>query len=323
MGAEEKRAPWNFAGSITDAHGQADRVAGSYEPESAALRVARLEGKANLLEILSNFPGVAERILKIFKLKSSPEIAVKDFHFQPGIPVSFGSLRVVSPTEVSVIVKGRPLVIDDLTGEVAFDGEAWKFSQTRGRVLGGAFSLEGTYDDGALRGAKVSAANLCLRALKPWLGHEQASLGDACLFFDYEGTIGHEPSQLSGSGSIRLENAPVMHVPLLEQTYELFSALVSIVQRRGKESFTATFTTDKGFADISQFAAKGEAVTITATGTLDLVHGKISGHALGNLRGIAGILTSPLSHTMEMELSGSLDNIRVRPTESEASSCAK
>ena len=53
---------------------------------------------------------------------------------------------------------------------------------------------------------------------------------------------------------------------------------------------------------------------VTATGTLDLVHGKISGRARGNLRGLAGIVTSPLSHTMEMEVSGSLDNIRVRPT---------
>ena len=312
-GAGEKSAPWNFAGSITDAHGYADRVAGSYEPESAALRVARLEGKANLLELVSNFPGIAERIPKNFQLQSFPEIAVQDFVFQPGRPASLGALRVVSPADVSVLVKRSPLVIADLTGAVAFDGKAWKFSQTQGRALGGTFALAGTYDDGALRQAQVSAANLRLRELKPWLGRAQESLGEASLSFDYAGTICHEPSQLSGAGHLRLENAPVVQVPLLDQTYELFSALVSVVPRRGMGSITATFTSDKGVADIPQFAARSDAVTVTATGTLDLVHGKISGHARGNLRGLAGLITSPLSHTMEMEVSGSLDNIRVRP----------
>ncbi len=202
----------------------------------------------------------------------------------------------------------------DLTGAVAFDGKAWQFSQLRGQTLGGTFALPGMYDDGALRHTNLTAANLHLSELKPWLGPAQASLGGAILSLEYTGSICHEPSQLNGAGSIRLENAPVVHVPLLDQTYELFSALVSVVPRSGMGSITSTFTSSNGVADITQFAAKSDAVKVAATGTLDLVHGKISGRARGNLRGLVGIVTSPLSHTLEMELSGSLDNIRVRPT---------
>ncbi len=312
--ADGAGGPWAFSGSITDAHGQADRFAGNYELEPAALRIVKLEGRANLLAFTVDFPAMAERIPQDFHVGKFPEIAVKDFLYRPGKPVTFDALRVVSPTDLSVVVRGSPLAIRDLTGTVAFDGKAWRFSQLRGQALGGTFALDGTYEDGALRHAHLIAAHLHLRELKPWLGPAQAALGGAILSLEYTGTICHEPSQLSGTGSIRLENAPVVHVPLLDQTYDLFSALVFEVKRRGMGRITSTFTSSKGVADITQFAASSDAVKVTATGTLDLVHGKISGRARGNLRGLAGIVTSPLSHTLEMELSGSLDNIRVRPT---------
>jgi hypothetical protein len=58
--------------------------------------------------------------------------------------------------------------------------------------------------------------------------------------------------------------------------------------------------------------ANGGAVTVTATGTIDLVQRKVDAHATGNLRGVVGVVTSPLSQTLEMEVSGPLDQIRVR-----------
>lgn len=53
--------------------------------------------------------------------------------------------------------------------------------------------------------------------------------------------------------------------------------------------------------------------SVTAEGIVDLRRREVSGPARGNLRGLFGIATGPLSRTLEMEVSGPLDNIRVRP----------
>ena len=66
-------------------------------------------------------------------------------------------------------------------------------------------------------------------------------------------------------------------------------------------------------ARISQLTATSEAVKVTAEGTLDLKKREVSGRARGNLRGLFGLATSPLSKTLEMQVSGPVDNIRVRP----------
>ena len=308
------RAPWPFTGSLTDSHGQADRFAGSYDHEPTALRLTRLDGRANLLELAANFPGLAERFPKTLQVRTFPEIAVKDFLYRPGKTPTFGALRLVTPAAVSVSLRGHSLPINQLTGLIAYDGKTWQLSRLTGQTLGGQFSVDGNYDGGTLRRASIAFTRLQLDQLAPWLGQAQASLGAGVLTLDYRGSIGSEPAQLAGSGSIQLENAPLVKVPLLDQTYALFSSLVSPVKRSGTGRLSATFSANKGVAAISQFTATSDAVKVTANGTLDLVRRQVSARARGNLRGLVGVATSPLSHTLEMQVSGPLDNIRVRPT---------
>lgn len=307
------RASWQFTGSLTDSRGQADRFSGAYSHEPKELSLARLDGRANLLEFTEQFPYVAKRIPNALRVRTFPEIAVKDLSWRPGKSPTVAAMRLVSPIDLTLDVKGHPHAIKDLTGSVGFNGKAWQFSRLNGQVLGARLSVDGSYSDGTLRSATVAATNLQLNELKPWLGQAEYSLGAAVLSFDYRGTVCHDPTQLTGSGSIQLEKAPLVHVPLLDQTYQLFSALASVVKRSGAGRLAASFSSAKGVATVSQFEATGNAVKVMAKGTLDLVKRQVSARARGNLRGLIGIATSPLSNTLEMEVSGPLNNMRVRP----------
>ena len=52
---------------------------------------------------------------------------------------------------------------------------------------------------------------------------------------------------------------------------------------------------------------------MTATGTLDLVQRNVSARAHGNLGGVAGLATFAVARTIQMEVSGPLDHVRVQP----------
>jgi hypothetical protein len=105
-----------------------------------------------------------------------------------------------------------------------------------------------------------------------------------------------------------------MHVPLLDETYALFAALIPGLKREsGNGEMSGQFTSKQGVLHFSSFKASGGAITVTGTGNVDLVGRTVSATAQGRLRGVGGVVTAPISRLMEMEVSGPLDDIRVRP----------
>jgi hypothetical protein len=184
----------------------------------------------------------------------------------------------------------------------------------KGQLLDGHFKLDASYDGRILTDSQVSLQSLRLARLTPWLGKISASLEDSDLSLNYRGAICNNPVRSTGSGSLILTNAPVVHIPLLEQTYALFPKLLPDRGRAGAGEFQVTFSMNKGVATIDPFKGRSEAVTVTATGTVDLVKQYVQGRARANLRGIVGRITLPLSHVLtDMEISGPLDDIRVSP----------
>src|SRR5205085_1782986 len=102
-----------------------------------------------------------------------------------------------------------------------------------GRVFEGEMVVDGLYDGETLRNGTVTATGLRMARLKPWFDQADESLGEAILGFDYRGAVGTNPALFTGTGNIHLENAPIVKVPLLDQTYGLFSVLTSPIQRKG------------------------------------------------------------------------------------------
>ncbi|MEO8351975.1 MAG: hypothetical protein ABI680_09600 [Chthoniobacteraceae bacterium] len=104
-----------------------------------------------------------------------------------------------------------------------------------------------------------------------------------------------------------------MKVPLLDQTYALFSVVRLGLKRTGTGNLESTFAVKDGVFTISKFTARSDAVDVTATGTLDLVQREISAQARGQLRGVAGLATSPVTSMLNMQVSGPIGQVRVQP----------
>ena len=308
--------PLMLSGTLIDSAGQADEFDGSFQGGSKTLSVARLSGSADLVELAGNLPSLASQIPPNIKIHPFPEIAVKGFSWSGGDTsptLSIASLQLRKPAEITVIVRNKPLTIDHLTGRASYERKSWHFDGVKGRLLGGSFALDGDYKGRTLSKAEVTLHSLRLATLAPWI-KVRSTLDESDLSFTYRGTICNEPTHSTGAGTLELTHAPVVHIPLLDQTYQLFPTLLPRGDHSGTGEFQVAFSMTKGLATIDPFKARGDSLTVTATGTIDLVKRVVAGQARGNLRGIAGIATGPLSHVLtEMQISGPLDNIQVTP----------
>ena len=54
--------------------------------------------------------------------------------------------------------------------QVGYDGRVWKFFRVRGQLFGGQCMLDGSYQNGTLRGVTITVGGLHLAELKTWLG---------------------------------------------------------------------------------------------------------------------------------------------------------
>ncbi|MDB6139596.1 MAG: AsmA-like C-terminal region, partial [Verrucomicrobiaceae bacterium] len=309
--------PLTMSGTLTDAGGETDEFNGSHQGTNDTLTIARMAGKANLLELTENVPSLANKIPSTMKVKTFPEIIARDFVWHAAGQESawtLASLQLRTAAAVAVMVRDKPLVVDHLTGSMSYDHKTWHFDGLKGQLLGGTFALDGSYDGKTLSKADVSLHSLQLAKLGPWMGGVRSSLDDSDLSLTYRGAICSEPARSTGSGTLELTHAPVVHLPLVDQAYELFPTLLPHEHGRGTGEFQVAFSMTKGTATIDPFKARSESLTVTATGTVDLNKRQVSGRARANLRGIAGLATAPLSHVLtEMQVSGPLDDVRVSP----------
>ncbi len=311
------QTPLNLSGTLTDSANRSDDFEAAYLGRARTLTISRLSGPADLLELARNYPLLGAQLPTALTVKTFPDILAKDFvlDLSQEPPVwTLASVQLRTPAAIMVTVRDQPLTIDDITGQISRKTGRWHFNDLKGKLLDGRFKLDGSYDGRILTDAQVSLQSLRLARLKPWLGKISASLDDSDLSLNYRGAICSSPIRSTGSGSLILTNAPVVHIPLLEQTYALFPKLLPDRGRAGAGEFQVTFSMNKGVATIDPFKGRSEAITVTATGTVDLVKQYVQGRARANLRGIVGRITLPLSHVFtDMEISGPLDDIRVSP----------
>lgn len=310
-GWEQK--PLILSGTLTDSKGRNDEFKGQHQITTGTLTITRLSGNANLLELAQNIPSFAAHLPATVKVTTFPDIVAKDFVWHSG-DWTLASLQLRTPAAMEVMIRSHPLTIDHLTGGLSYDHRTWRFDGLKGQLLGGHFALDASYDGKTLSKATVSLQTLRLSRLTPWLKGTRAGLEDTDLSLTYRGDICNEPTHSTGSGTLELSHAPVIHIPLLDQAYDIFPKLLPDKQRSGTGEVQVAFSMTHGTATIDPLKASSKSLIVTATGTVDLVKRQVAGHARAHLRGIVGVATSPLSHVLtEMQVSGSLDDIRVSP----------
>ena len=308
-------APLEFSGKIKDASGREDVCTGEYIGREKMVKLHSLEGRADLLEFLGNFPGVRPHLPQGVRVRTHPDVVVKDLVWQiEPSSWSMASLQLRTPLEMTVKAGEHDLALNQVRGHVAFLQGTWKLTDVSAKLLGGSLALDGNMDGTVLRNASITMNDLQMAQLSPWFGEKESSFGKASVTLNYKGAFAVEPENLTGSGSLRIDQAPTVQVPLLDQTYALFSALIPGIKREtGTGEMQGRFTSNRGVLTFSSFEATGGSVIVTGSGNVDLVDRHVSARARGKLRGVEGIITSPLSHLLEMEVTGPLDDIRVRP----------
>jgi hypothetical protein len=310
-----KDAPLVYVGKITDSEGRTNDCKGTYRGDEDIVVVEEMQGNANMLEFLGNFPAIGRQLPKEVHVRAYPDMVMKNLVWKTAQGTwSMDLLHLRSPLEFTVKVEGHDLPVNQLKGDVAFSDGSWKFSDVTAKVLGGSLALQGRHDGKVLRDASVSLQNLHMAQLSAWMGEDASSFGKAQFSLNYQGAFAVDPEQLTGAGSIQIENSPTVHVPLLDETQALFAALIPGLKRdSGVGEMRGQFTSRQGVLNFSSFQANGGSITVTGAGEVDLVDRTVSARAQGRLRGVTGVITSPISRLLEMEVTGPLDDIRVRP----------
>jgi len=305
--------PFLFQGTLRDEKGRTDEFVGSYGGKERRMKIDSLKGGADLWMLAEDVPMVAGKLPEQVKFKTFPELVVRDLVRDAGggqVRWSVGAAEVEG--KVGLETRRGELVISDVRGGAAYDGEAWQLKNVRATVMGGRVAVTGRYREQKLAGASVQVEGMRVAALKEWLEGEKSG-SPGLLHADYEGEIDMEKQALVGTGRMRLENAPVIETPLLDETYDLFTSVIPGVERAKEGEFQAAFRGRGRVMEVTEFEAKGGALTVSAKGTIDLRTERVKGTARGKLGGVPGLVTSPLSRLLEMEVEGPVDNIRLKP----------
>ncbi len=308
--------PLLLSGTIIDTAGRKDTFKGQRVGKTDTLTISHLSGAANLLELALNIPVLAKGLPKDVKVTTFPDIVAQDFVFHQGASPpewTLGSMHIRSAAALIVTVRQHPLVISHLQGSVSYDHRSWHFHDLKGRLLGGEFALTASYDGKKLNG-DVSLQTLHLDTLIPWVGKLSAKLEDAQLSLTYRGVIGDDPSNSTGTGTLDLTHAPIVHVPLLDQAYQLFPNILHHERPHDTGEVRATFIMTKGVAMVEPMKVIGQSIVVTARGTVDLNKRTVEGHGRANVRGFLGVVIVPISIAfMEMRVQGPFDDIKVAP----------
>lgn len=307
----------NMEGTMADPNGAASTFQADFLGSSRTLTVKEAKGRANPLQMLESVPALAPSLPRGIVIKSFPEYRLENLKWQSGPdakPWTLETFALLAPADLEVQVRDSPLAVTQVTGSFSRQGNGWHLNQLKGHLLGGNVQLNGIYDGHILREAKVGFSHLRLARLSPWLGQVSDKLADSDLTLSYQGSVCRDPVRSTGRGSLAITNAPVVHIPLLEQTYALFPKVLPNRGRDGTGEFQVSFVMSKGVATVDPFKGRSQSVTITAKGTVNLVKKYVKGHARANLRGVVGRITLPLSHVLtDMKIQGPLDDIRVTP----------
>ncbi len=313
--AGREEAPFVFAGSLQDAAGHEDIYHGRYHER--VLTLESLKGAADLWELSKDVPALTQRRPDAIRFKTFPALEIVNLRRRTGSGepvITVESLKVTSEDPVGFTIDGRLVEVREFSVKGAYEEREWTISGSHASLLGGTASLTGRYRENVLRRAKISVEDFRVSDLQRLSG-QKAGKSSGRITAGFQGSIDFSKQDCEGSGSLRMTDAPVVQVPLLDQVYELFAGLIPGVKPAGgKGEFNAEFAAHPDVIDVTCFEARGgSSISVSAVGKIDLRKRRVHGQARGKLNGLPGLVTSPLSRLLEMEVVGPYDDIRVKP----------
>lgn len=309
-----KESPLVFQGFLKDAAGREDAFNGSYlRPQ---LVVDRLSGPADLVSMAADIPRFAEKLPEKLKVRTFPNIELSGLRIETPVNRriwSLESLRTDGSGSFVWLYEDEEVAISKVSGSAAYDGTDWNLNGVSVSLLGGTVEVDGRYREGALRKGRVQSSGIHVADLRRLVDKDEGRTGKGMIQLDYRGDLDVRERALQGSGTVRLNDAPTFDVPLLEEVSDLFQSVIPGMEPPKEGRFEASFTGHGRKIEVTRFQASGGTLNVSAKGTVDLAKERVDGRARGKLTGLPGVVTSPLSRLLEMEVSGPFEEIRVRP----------
>jgi hypothetical protein len=305
-----KDSPFLFHGTLSDHARRRDEFEGEYQPGARVWTLEHLEGAADLWTLAEDIPVLAARLPQEVSCEVFPKVTLSDVKMSRDAPWQVASLAL-DGGQLAVKVEEGSVSVSKLRARAAYDGESWRIREAGGNMLGGQLAVSGKLDESKLRTAVVEAENLKLAAVRDAVGQKGDT--DGMLSFRYHGSLDFGKGTAQGKGTMQLDNAPVFSVPLLDETFQLFSGVLAGIERPKTGRFEAVFIAMPGVVEVPRFEATGGSLNVSAKGEVDLARKRVDGVARGKLTGLPGVVTKPLSRLLEMEVGGPYDNIRVKP----------
>ncbi len=309
-----KDDPFVFDGELSDSSGESDTYRAGFL--DGTIRLESLEGTADLWEISNDIPAFRAERPESIRFEKFPGIELKNLvsRMKEGNrETTVESIRLSSPHPVEFTVRKQTVKAADFSAQGSFDGKSWILEKSHADLLGGHATLSGSYRGGVLRNANADIKRVNVSEVRGLFGKKPGS-SSGLLTADFKGTIHFRDTDWEGTGSMRMTDTPVVEVPLLDQAYELFNTVIPGLEREKQGQFEADFNISSQTAEVTRFEASGgKSLTVSAVGEVDLRKKRVQGRARGKLVGLPGVVTSPLSHLLEMEVSGPYDDIRVKP----------
>ncbi|RYD23828.1 MAG: hypothetical protein EOP88_02715, partial [Verrucomicrobiaceae bacterium] len=295
-----KESPFVFKGELRD---KADRV-DSYDGHwrKGVFTLAHLAGSADLIALARDVPAMEGSVPENLKFHTFPTVEVKNFvreQLEDAVSWKVASVVVASKEEVGFNFDGRETKARGVSVHAAHDGQDWIIRDAKAGILGGTVTVEGRLRDKKLQRARVTADKIRLSELKQLAAGKSGS-SRGVVSGNFNGSIDLAKARGNGSGSMRLDNAPVLEVPLLDEVFDLFNTLIPGVKRSEDGRFEADFKMEGSMVDVRKFEATGGSLTVSAVGKVNLDKRTVSGGARGKLTGLPGMVTSPLSRLLEM-----------------------
>lgn len=305
-----QETPFAFEGTLEDGKKHKDDFHGSYQ--NHALTISSLQGNADLWSIARDLPELVAGRSEALEFRQFPHIQAKEIQWNKNEGWSIGSLLIQENSEAVVKTGTGEIILRDLHGNTGYEGGQWQLSDMSAELLGGRISVSGSYRDGQLKKGKVQADGLQLRQIKQALGKTKGMGKGGILSLNYKGAVHFQNRNLNGSGSMRLENAPLIEVPVLHEVLDLFETLIPGLERSKVGRFDADFSADGEVIHVKRFEASGGTLVVIADGDVNLKNETVTGSARGRLTGLPGVVSSPLSMLLEMDVSGNFEDIRVK-----------
>lgn len=305
-----RRADWTdsrflFEGELGDSLESLNTYSGSYG--KSRLVLTHMKGDANLILLAEDIPAFAGSIPESLEIQDFPTMEIRQLVKDPStLTIESATLR--SDDKMTVIHRTRRIPIENLSVSTLCKNSEWTVDEASANLMGGSLTASGKVRNGILHDSRIRIRGIRLSEIKSMPENHPGIFGA-----DYEGRIDFSQKLAEGSGSMHMENAPVIEVPLLDQVYDLFMAMIPGVNRSGEGRFEADFKARGDKVEVPRFEATGGTLTVSAVGQVDLTQGRVAGRARGKLTGLPGLVTSPLSRLLEMDVAGPYDNIRVKP----------